>query len=136
MGSVSEGTAPDFYNLYAKERGAPDGWRWYSLQVIGDVTDRANSVYQIKGAVCTAVYKSGRLKGHTNWTKRDRSTERDYIVTPSAFDEFVAKWETATGRCSRCGGDGKELQSCGIDGNTYRPCRRCSASGKAPVTNG
>lgn len=123
------GNSPDFYNLIARDRGAPEGWRWFDLRVIGE---RPHHVIHVKGAVCDAVYKSGRYKGWPNWTKRDRSTERELVITPAEFDAAIAKWESETGLCHKCGGDGQELASCGVGGNTYRPCSRCKASGKAP----
>lgn len=114
-------TAPDFYNEIARERGAPEGWRWYSLQAVGE--NRKNGAAIVKGAVCTAVYKSGPRKGTTNWTKRDKSTEREFLITFAEYDARVAAYESSTGHCSSCGGAGKW--------ESGRDCARCRGTGKA-----
>lgn len=111
---------PDFYNEIARERGAAEGWQWYSLQGIGE--NRAQGAALVKGAVCTAVYKSGPRKGQTNWMKLDKSTEREFLITFAEYDARVREYETRTGRCSSC-----------VDGKyeTGRDCHRCKGTGKA-----
>ena len=120
---------PDFYNLIARQRGVPEGWHWYSLNVVGDIKDRANGGILVKGAICTAVYKSGPRKGQPNWSKR--TDEREFLITTRDYDAAMAAWEAETGNCSRCGGDGQELASASSAGSTYRACRKCNATGRA-----
>jgi hypothetical protein len=81
---------PDFYNLIAQRRGCPPGWHWYSLEGKGE--DRKTGVAIVKGAVCDAVYTRGPNKGHRNWSKRDRATERELVITFVEYDEVVAEW--------------------------------------------
>jgi hypothetical protein len=118
---------PDFYNMIATERGAPDGWRWVELNAKGE---RPHHVFLVRGAVVPLISR-GSNKGWPNWKRRDKATEREFVITPVEFDVFIAKWEQDTGCCSRCGGDGQELASCGVNGKTYRNCSRCKATGKA-----
>lgn len=131
---------PDFYNLIAIERGAPDGWSWFEVNVIGvDHTAPREAQYKhgavmVKGAVCTAVYKSGPRKGLKNWSKR--TDNRELVITFREVDEFKAKWEAATGLCSRCGhgGDaGMELAGSTSSGSTFRPCTRHRKLAVAPM---
>ena len=118
---------PDFYNLIAAERGCADGWRWVELRVVGE---RPDHVVVVRGAVMPDLTK-GKNKGWPNWSKRDKSTERELVMTNPDINAFIAKWESTTGTCSGCGGDGQELASSGVNGTTYRDCRRCKATGKA-----
>jgi hypothetical protein len=120
-------TGPDLYALYAATQGAPDGWRWYSLRCVSE--SRESGGVLIKGAVCTAVYARGKRKGDHNWSKRDKSTERELFATFAQLEACRTKWERDTGKCSTCGGDGQELASVGVNGATYRPCEPCKATG-------
>ena len=120
---------PDFYNLIAAERGVPEGWRWFELKAIGEVGDRANGAVIIKGAVCTAVFKSGPRKGEKNWSKR--TDQRELVVSMREYDAFKEAWSTRTGLCSSCGGRGETLVRASADGNKeYGPCRMCNGTGK------
>lgn len=134
---------PDFYNLIATERGLPPGWRWYSLNVIGvdydapSAKQREHGAVMVKGAICTAIYKSGPRKGERNWTKR--TDERELVITFRELEEFTANWEIKTALCSNCGsgGDsGKELVSAGVNGPTYRPCTKHRMLSKAATSDG
>lgn len=123
-------SAPDIYNRVARRlHGLSEDWRWYSLERIGGGT-------LVKGAVCTAVYTRGKLKGETNWSKRDLSTEFTLVVTPEQYEAERLDWERETGKCVDCGGDGKEFAGWRRDvGALHRPCKRCSASGTAPAVS-
>lgn len=88
---------PDFYNLIARERGMPEGWRWYSLEArpkfwSGNAPDRTKAVVLVRGAVCTAVFTRGKHKDHTNWAKRDRGTDIDLVISLADYDARVAAW--------------------------------------------
>ena len=80
--------------VVAQERGAPPGWRWYSLEARPTVypPDRANGVAIVRGAVCTAVFTRGPRKGQPNWKKLDRSTDCEIIITFADYDARVAAW--------------------------------------------
>lgn len=110
----------DIYNIIARERGAEPEWQWYSLQAVGE--DRKNGAALVKGAVCTATFKSGPRKGETNWAKRDKTTEREFLITFVEHDARVAAWEAEHGTCSSC-----------TDGQyeTGGTCHRCKGTGKA-----
>lgn len=118
----------DFWQLICEERGVPLGWHWYSLEAIGDSRERGGVL--VKGAICTTLYKSGVRKGQKNWTKRDRSTDREFLVTFREHDDFIARWERTTGMCSLCYGTGKRVGRVGVDGRDYRDCYKCNATGR------
>lgn len=117
---------PDFYNMIAHERGAPSDWHWFELRGVGE---RPNHAFLVRGGVAPLLTR-GKNKGHHNWRLLDKSTVREFVVTPADLEARTLKWEQETGSCHRCGGDGQELASCGIRGNTYRDCSRCKATGK------
>jgi hypothetical protein len=124
-------TGPDLYQLFAATQGVPEGWRWYSLNAVGE--SRTQGGVLITGAVCTETITRGLRKGEPNWKKRDRATERELFATFSQLDAVRDQWERDTGKCASCGGDGQE--SAGWirrTGTLYRPCTRCNATGKAP----
>lgn len=120
-------TGPDLHQLYAATQGVPHGWHWYSLRAVGE--SREHGGVLIKGAVCTAVYASGKYKGEINWNKRDKKTERELFATFAQLEACKLTWEQSTGKCATCGGDGQELESVGLAGKTYRPCTACKATG-------
>jgi hypothetical protein len=125
---------PDFYNLIARERGLPEAWRWYELRVLPEhkagrpLTPRDQSFVLVRGAVCSTIYRSGPRKGQTNWHKRDKSTEIEFVIAVTDFDARIARWEAETGSCRACGGTGQAVRSCGAGGTTYRACTRCDAN--------
>lgn len=125
---------PDIYQLFAATQGVPEGWRWFALNVVGD---REHGGFLIKGAVCTAIYARGKHKGEINWTKRDRATERELFASHVQLDSVRSQWETDTGKCSECGGDGQQPNGWRIGvGTLYRPCIRCKATGKSVAADG
>lgn len=88
---------PDFYNMIARERGMPDGWRWYQLEArpkvwAANVLDRAMAVVLVRGAVCTAVFTRGPRKGRPNWNKRDRATDCEIVISLADYDARAEAW--------------------------------------------
>jgi len=59
--------------------------------------------------------------------------EKLACVLQSELDAEHARYETETGNCFRCDGSGQEWAGWDHkEGNRYRPCRRCNATGMAP----
>ena len=99
---------PDFYNLIARERGMPPGWRWYQLEAVpkffaSKAPDRKNAACIVRGAVCTATITRGPRKGETNWAKRDRSTDHTIVITFADYDARVAAWKAGEPCENPCG---------------------------------
>ncbi len=120
-------TTPDWYALIAADRGKPDGWRWFKLERKGE---GAHSVVIVTGGVTTRTYASGKHKGKPDW----RGVARDeMVITSGDFDERMARWERDEGKCSACGGDGRELIGwSATTGEKTRTCKRCKGSGAKP----
>lgn len=117
----------DFYNLIATERGMPAGWQWFTIRAV----DGGDTI--VTGAVCTALFKSGPRKGQTKWAKRDRSTQREIVVTREQIRERRAQWQRDSGKCVDCYGTGAAIAGWSVDEGTFtRPCGRCKATGVAP----
>lgn len=121
---------PDFWNLIAeRKRGMPVGWGWFSIKLVDSSTGAA----LLKGAVCTAVFQRGPQKGQKNWSKRDRSTERELVITEAELAAMRLEWEAETGRCFVCGGSGQQFASWSATAGTKtEPCTRCRSTGRAP----
>lgn len=124
----------DFYHEHAKQRDptlSPE-WEPYLYEVIGDHRDRNASLIKITGAVAPLVSR-GPNRGRRNWRRMQRDTVREFFFTADDHDLFVDEWERTTDRCKRCFGYGKEVQSVGVSGTTYRKCRRCHGTGERPT---
>jgi hypothetical protein len=117
----------DLYSLYLREKhGLPDEWTWHSASSApGDVPE---GYMRFEGAVAPLGKRGAR-----NWRKMDKSTERTFFVVRRDWEGWKAERERTTGICQDCGGHGKTLASFGIHGTTYRDCRHCSATGRAPL---
>lgn len=58
----------------------------------------------------------------------------DVLIDKREEDEEKARFERETGKCHRCGGDGQDWAGWNHGtGHRWRPCKRCGASGAAPV---
>jgi hypothetical protein len=118
----------DWFNLISGERGMPAGWMWYSARAI-------NGGFLLIGAVCTATFQRGPRKGTINWTKRDRATEREILITRADLEARQAQWERETGNCRQCFGTAQEWAGWSAKAGTiFKPCRRCGATGNAPAS--
>lgn len=115
----------DFWNLIALERGMPNGWQWFWLQVVDHRLPRDEAANSVTGAVCRERFKSGPRKGELNWAKCDRTTERTLIITFKELDAREEQWERDTTKCCRCFGSGKD---------PWGLCRRCGGTGIARRT--
>lgn len=121
---------PDFWNMMARERGVPDGWQWYRLEVADTKAPRHQSASLVTGAVCTERFKSGKRKGDLNWAKRDKRTERTLVITFADFDAYMAAWERKTGVCIKCDGNGtRSVGWSSTEGHTLVHCSACDGTG-------
>ncbi|MBL8911629.1 MAG: hypothetical protein JNM17_13130 [Archangium sp.] len=126
----------DFFNLFAlKTRGVPEGWRWSSIQAIGDLEekDRARMYSEMEGYVHDGTkFKSGKNAGKRKPGCAVAGTKRKFIFTMAEFDTFLRDWEVETGLCHQCEGTGEELAGWSAkDGQSLRKCTRCFGTGKA-----
>jgi len=125
---------PCFYTMLCRERGAPADWRWFSLKVLGnDYKDRTNGAVLVEGACAPPNYTRGQWKGTPNWKKRDKATDRQFVITMRDYDARKEQWERDTGKCFECYGSGQSFASTGRDGTKYRDCRRCNATGSTLI---
>ena len=119
----------DFYNLAARRKdGVPADFVWCKWTAINDS-------YLLAGcAKPTAIYRSGKRKGHFVWpSARDLM---QIIVSDAEVLAERSRWEAETGHCSNCSGSGKRIKSSTIlpDGEhqiLYRKCERCT-DGRLP----
>lgn len=126
-------TELDWFNECAREIGKlPQDWQWFKLEAIGKYPKTQGVM--VTGAISPVLIAKGPRKGEPNFKLRDRSTEQQVFVSHEAIDARKAKYELETGVCHRCFGDGKVVHSVSVDaGVTYRKCRRCDGTGKAPA---
>lgn len=116
--SVMDGGHPFFDAMNAaarKKLNAPEGWRWYSAQVLTPTEDTL-----LKGGVPKQGKRGPSWKGVTTLT---------CVVTEAEIAAAKADYERETGKCAACAGSGKTLKSADYLGNrTYRVCSRCRGS--------
>ena len=125
----------DFLAEHAKEvNGLPANWKVFHYKCLPNVEGRHTKTthYQLTGAVCDAVYQSGRHKGRTNWAKKDKSTLATVIIGVAEHEAFLLRWEAKTGKCHKCYGTGQEWRGWNCEtGDKYGMCGRCGGSGNA-----
>ena len=112
----------------------PDGWDYHISERVNYGTPA--ECFEVTGWVATERFKSGPRKGQINHAKKNRTHEYSIRFSDADRDAFLAAWEAETGICSYCHGNGDTLESwCSQNGATYRPCKKCNATGKAGETN-
>lgn len=130
-------TYGDAFNYFAhKRRGAPLGWQWRSVDMLGDDVrerDRAKQFSLMKGYVHNgARFKTGKHAGQLRPRSPVPGTEREFVFAMAEFDESRREWELETGLCSKCDGKGEELASWSqAEGTRTTKCTRCFGTGKA-----
>lgn len=126
---MSDEKRVDLLTVQAREiLGMPDTWHWFEWECLPE--RGPTQVMRVKGA-CAPLIERGKRKGQTNWRERDKATEREVYITPSQRQEWLAKWEVATGKCHVCQGTTQEYAGWDhIAGIKFRPCTKCNATGK------
>ena len=109
--------------------GMPEHWEVYSWRAIG--VPGPVKLYELKGCFKPPVFTKGAKVGQPNWAKRDKPSERVVHITPAEYSAWEAGWVQRTGLCPKCMGKGQTVASVGVDGTTYRECRKCKGTGKA-----
>ena len=105
--------------------GLPDEWQAFRWEV------KPYGI-ELEGAVPNGVYQKGKYKGAVNWKLVPKEQRMVFTITDAMHDTWLAGWEARTGRCYVCKGTAKEWHGWSReDGNRYRPCTRCNATGTA-----
>lgn len=126
-------SSPDFWSMIAVERGMPEGWRWYALNVLGDHgVPREHAAALVTGAVPGARFAKGKRKGEIDWSKATSPAE--IVVTFADYDARALRWESQTGKCKDCGGETQKWAGWSkAEGHRTKPCGRCNSTGTAPA---
>ncbi len=81
----------------------------------------------------TGVEAPLKKNGQPDWKKKDKKTERIFNVTVAEGMELTEVWRIQTGKCVKCGGDGKVFQSWRLGEDVkYKGCAPCGGSGRDP----
>jgi ribosomal protein L40E len=109
----------DTLNLAARKKlGVGDDWQWCESEAI-------TGGFLLTGSKTTIGPRSGRPK----WI---RPMEK-VLIADADLREAEKSWEAEHGKCFRCEGTKQELFGWSkADGNKYRPCTRCGATGNPP----
>lgn len=79
-------------------------------------------------------YTAGPKEGTPKWSTRDKTKDRQVIISMKEHDAWLLSWEAKTGLCHECQGSGKRyVRWSAATGTEYKPCDRCSAMGKRIV---
>lgn len=93
------------------------GWTPFRIETVGKTRD----------ALYTGAVETKRKNGKSNWPK----PHTQVVVTEGERDAEAARYEREHGRCRKCYGGGQEWGGWSAkDGNWYRPCSRCKATGR------
>jgi hypothetical protein len=118
----------NLYELHARELAKmPDNWVMRQWKTMG----QDYGIILVIG-ICAPRFVRGKRKGHINFKKGDKTTEREIYYTKQEHDQWVTDWEFKTGLCSKCTGSGKVFSSWNIEtGTKWKPCTACKETGKA-----
>jgi len=107
----------------------PEAWRVVKWRVLGKSGDAVEFTFQ-ESRMKTLKSGPNRGKERREWFGPERSA----IVTDSEERAEFARYERETGNCGVCGDTGQEWMGWSrVNGDRYRPCVRCTATGKAPA---
>lgn len=111
-----------------------DDWKPYKYECLPK-GDGETKIVRISGMVAPPL-KRGKRKGFPNWSKGDKSTEREVYITIPEHAEFVRQWEARTGLCSTCQGTTQQWVGWSVkEGPRYDTCRKCKGTGKSLISD-
>lgn len=118
----------DFMSAAAfRKLGETSDWRVYKWEKVDYKSETPDFI--VEGGV-PRLLKSGPRKGQP--TFRD-CVGRRTVVTWAEIQKAKSDYEAETGKCCECFGTGQYCYGWSRDeGNKYRDCGRCSATGKSP----
>jgi len=106
----------------------PADWRPYKFEAVGEFPNA--STLMTFAACRMKTLRSGPNKGKER--REWYGPSRQAIVTPEERDAEQRRYEKETGRCGSCDGTREEWAGWSVmEGNRYRPCTRCGATGNA-----
>lgn len=117
------GNRQDWISIVARRKlGRSAEWRWAKWTALP-------GGYCVWGGVPRPKTR-GKNKGSPTW---DAPLD-ECVVLDAEIMAAELEYEDDTNRCCACSGDGQEWSGwSAADGNRYRPCRRCGATGVAPA---
>lgn len=119
--------APCFWELVAKRKANDPKWEWFKSEVVGEHD------FLFEGGEPRIVTRGPR-KGRRTWKHLRPEQIKKVVVTQEEIRQAQTDYERETGKCHECGGTGQEFWGWNHEtGSKYRPCRRCDATGDAPM---
>jgi hypothetical protein len=117
---------PDFMSMAGRKKlRLDDSWRWVQAEVIKGTPDFMLRMGQEVGEITR-----GKNKGRKKYTPEKE--RRQVVVNRELIDAEQNAWEAEHKVCSDCGGTKRELCGFGRDGDRFRACSRCKATGVPP----
>jgi len=116
-------------DVHAREKAkASESWIVHNIMMMDDDS------LALTGSEVPIISR-GKNKGRPNWKKRDVATEKKVCIQPQEHDEWLLRWETRTGKCSRCQGTGQVVGSLrhhdDVTTAVMGTCGRCDGDGLA-----
>ena len=123
-----------FVNGVARRKlGLGEEWDAVAWEVAGK-RGTSSDGFRVTLAEVVGVYTRGPKAGQPVW---ERGNDKKVVVTRAEEGKERHEWETETGLCGRCFGDGKTIWSSKLteDGieRTFRDCPDCTGTGKATM---
>ena len=121
--------------IHAREAlGLSDDWHLFAWACLPRARDGQKdwkaTHFQVTGCIAPVITR-GKNKGERNWSKMDKTTIREFVVSIADHEAWKLEWERKNGKCHRCQGSGKTLARVTATEKTYRECTRCKGTGGA-----
>lgn len=121
--------ATTLMEIHGKEKiAAPDGFEFYFFEKLPE--QGPAQVIKMVGGVAPIKIK-GRNKDERNWKKMDPATKREVYLPVEEHKAWIAEWETKTGLCANCQGEGVVTAGWNVEtGIRQKPCPQCGGTGQ------
>jgi hypothetical protein len=122
---------PSFLDMTVRKKiGLPVEWEIFAWSLIGNCKEDWDRGDMLVSIGVPRRLKSGPRKGKKTW----RGCEtRKCVVSRVEVNQTAEAWERETGKCMDCYGTGNKWSGWSREnGDRFKPCKRCEATGSAP----
>lgn len=111
---------------FAEKRVGLDGWKAYAVEVV-------DGGFIVIGCIPFGTYTRGAKAGKPRYCHPNATDHRRMVISTEELNQAALVYESS-GACYNCKGKKQEVWGWSKEeGHTYRNCRRCQATGRAPI---